>query len=204
MTYRRIVLQKYRRAVEHSRAPRRRRLSHSHSPNRTIMSHASCTYPRGSVYLTDHQVPKQITIIIMITIMIMIIIIIIIILLLLLLLLVIIRGNDKTGCTLVILRHNRVLLFIQLEWAQLIGRRSFSPCRDGKSPGCTLRSLLYFRTTPWFWTNTLLCRKMRLFHRPFLPQKSLCSRQRAPKYTSSRAKHTVRNRHQGPASSSSA
>ena len=32
----------------------------------------------------------------------------------------------------------------------------------------------------------------------------LRSRQRAPKYTSSRAKHTVRNRHQGPASSSSA
>ena len=28
------------------------------------------------------------------------------------------------------------------------------------------------------------------------------SRQRAPKYTSSRVKHTVRNRHQGPASSS--
>ena len=25
------------------------------------------------------------------------------------------RGNDTTGCTLVILRHNRVLLFIQLE-----------------------------------------------------------------------------------------
>ena len=24
-------------------------------------------------------------------------------------------GNDTTGCTLVILRHNRVLLFIQLE-----------------------------------------------------------------------------------------
>ena len=33
---------------------------------------------------------------------------------------------------------------------------------------------------------------------------TLRSRQRAPKYTSSRAKHTVRNRHQGPASSSSA
>ena len=31
---------------------------------------------------------------------------------------------------------------------------------------------------------------------------TLRSRQRAPKYTSSRAKHTVRNRHQGPASSS--
>ena len=25
------------------------------------------------------------------------------------------RGNDTTGCTQVILRHNRVLLFIQLE-----------------------------------------------------------------------------------------
>ena len=33
---------------------------------------------------------------------------------------------------------------------------------------------------------------------------TLRSRQRTPKYTSSRAKHTVRNRHQGPASSSSA
>ena len=33
---------------------------------------------------------------------------------------------------------------------------------------------------------------------------TLRSRQRAPKYISSRAKHTVRNRHQGPASSSSA
>ena len=33
---------------------------------------------------------------------------------------------------------------------------------------------------------------------------TLRSRQKAPKYTSSRAKHTVRNRHQGPASSSSA
>ena len=33
---------------------------------------------------------------------------------------------------------------------------------------------------------------------------TLRSRQRAPKYTSPRAKHTVRNRHQGPASSSSA
>ena len=33
---------------------------------------------------------------------------------------------------------------------------------------------------------------------------TLRSRQRAPNYTSSRAKHTVRNRHQGPASSSSA
>ena len=33
---------------------------------------------------------------------------------------------------------------------------------------------------------------------------TLRSHQRAPKYTSSRAKHTVRNRHQGPASSSSA
>ena len=33
---------------------------------------------------------------------------------------------------------------------------------------------------------------------------TLRSRQRAPKYTSSGAKHTVRNRHQGPASSSSA
>ena len=31
---------------------------------------------------------------------------------------------------------------------------------------------------------------------------TLRSRQRAPKYTSSRAKHTVRHRHQGPASSS--
>ena len=31
---------------------------------------------------------------------------------------------------------------------------------------------------------------------------TLRSRKRAPKYTSSRAKHTVRNRHQGPASSS--
>ena len=33
---------------------------------------------------------------------------------------------------------------------------------------------------------------------------TLRSRQRAPRYTSSRAKHTVRNRHEGPASSSSA
>ena len=33
---------------------------------------------------------------------------------------------------------------------------------------------------------------------------NLRSRQKASKYTSSRAKHTVRNRHQGPASSSSA
>ena len=52
--------------------------------------------------------------------------------------LVYIRGNDTTGCTQVILRHNRVLLFVQLKWAQLIGRRSFSPSRDGKWPGCTL------------------------------------------------------------------
>ena len=28
---------------------------------------------------------------------------------------ILIRGNDTTECTLVILRHNRVLLFIQLE-----------------------------------------------------------------------------------------
>ena len=35
-----------------------------------------------------------------------------------------------------------------------------------------------------------------------LAEITLRSRQRAPKYTSSRAKHTVRNRHQGPASSS--
>ena len=60
MTYRRIVLQMYRPADEHYRAPRRRGLSHSQSPNRIITSHPSCTNPRGSVYQTEHQgTPKH-------------------------------------------------------------------------------------------------------------------------------------------------
>ena len=60
MTYRRIVLQRDRPADEQYRVPRRRRLDHSHSPNITITYHASCIYPRGSVYQTDHQgTPKQ-------------------------------------------------------------------------------------------------------------------------------------------------
>ena len=59
MTYMRIVLQRGRPAVEHSRAPRRRRLSHSHSSNRTITFHTSHTNPRGSVYRIDRRVPPN-------------------------------------------------------------------------------------------------------------------------------------------------